>query len=453
MKIRLIYRPTKKDKKIKKQIKSKGRTFRIPRHFRLDRHFMYHVKRRYWLVKKRPWLFRTLMVFPTILILGLLGLFGFAYFYTSDLKDDKDMPIDFGRFGRSDYNRASYVLDANNQIIGRFFYEVRDPIKYKEIPQLLKNGFVAAEDKRFYSPIQFGMDPLATLRAGIIDAGYKVGFKYGNRSGASGITQQASRLLYADDLEEFRERKASLSRKFKEARFAIQLIKKYSKEKIFENLLNMIYFGHGVNGVSEACRYYFGKDIRKDALTPQEVAILVSLNKSPTKYCPIYHKPLLPEINNEMSISEKKKMLDNYETKLAKENTRILIARERYNWVLKRMYEEHYITEREYNSAKINGNELLELSMLHITPLKNHDFGYADRFVKEMLLSTGHDDEELSYSGGLKIYTTIDSRIQKIADEEFQKHLLDVNLEKDKDDKSDQIDGAYIIMEVKTFWQ
>jgi membrane peptidoglycan carboxypeptidase len=448
MKIRLIYRPKKNGPSVPNKKKKKKKSKNLA--FRVHRHFMFHVKRNYWLVKKRPWLFRTLMIFPTMLILGMLGLFSFMYFYTGDLKDDNGQPIDFGKLSRNDYNRASYILDSDGQIIGRIFAEIRDPLKYKEIPALLKNSFVAAEDKRFYSWTQFGIDPRATLRAGIIDLGYKVGFKYGNRSGASGIAQQDSRLFYADEVNEFRNRKPSLSRKFKEARFAIQLFKKYPKEKVFENFLNMIYFGHGVNGVAEACRYYFGKDIRKEKLTPKEVAILVSLNKSPSKYCPIYHEPAKPAVKEGQTPEEIKDDEYQYQKDLAKEMTRVTLARDRYNWVLRRMREESYITEKELQSSLFNGHERLQLSTLRITPLKNPEFGYTNRFVKEMLLTKDYDDEDLTYYGGYKILTTIDSKIQKIADEEFQKHLLDVNLEKDKNDKSDQIEGAYIIMDVKT---
>jgi membrane peptidoglycan carboxypeptidase len=449
MRIRLIYRPNKgippehdKIKKRKKRSKNLA--------FRLHRHFMYHAKRNYWLVKKRPWLFRTLMVFPTILILGILGIFGFMYFYTGDLKDDNGQPIDFGRLSRNDYNRASYILDTNGEIIGRIFAEIRDPLTSKEIPALLKNSFVAAEDKRFYSWKQFGIDPFATLRAGIIETFHKVGFKYGNRSGASGIAQQDSRLFYGDEITEFQNRTPSLSRKFKEARFAIQLVKKYSKDKIFENFLNMIYFGHGVNGAAEACRYYFGKDIRKEKLTPKEVAILVSLNKSPSKYCPIYHEPAKLTVKEGQTPEEIKDDEYQYQKDLAKEMTRVTLARERYNWVLKRMKEESYITEKEFRSSIFNGHERLQMSILHITPLKNPEFGYTNRFVKEMLLITEHDDEDLSYYGGYKILTTIDSKIQHIADEEFKKHLANLNLEKDPNDKSDQIEGAFVIIEVKT---
>src|SRR3989344_5886609 len=257
--------------------------------------------------------------------------------------------------------------------------------------------------------------------------------RLGNASGASGIPSQGVRLYFGDEVKAFRDREHSLVRKIKEARIAIQLSKRYSKDKMIEDLLNLIYFGRGANGIAEASQRYFGKDIRKDQLTLQEIAILVSMNKSSAKYSPIFNNP------NESD--------ENYENKRDKEKIRMSLARDRYNWVLGRMMEDGYISKEEHDKSLFRVDEDLGKSLAVLRPLKNRTFGYGNRIVKEFLFSHGRTEKEISSSGGLRIYTTIDSSIQNIASEEFEKHLAHVNAEKNSDDR---IDGAFVIIEVKT---
>jgi penicillin-binding protein 1A len=351
--------------------------------------------------------------------------------FVGDLNDDRGQPLDLDKLGRSELEVTSHVLDKNGGVIGRFFYKIRDPMRYEEVPAQLANGFIAIEDKRFYS--HSGIDRWAIARAGLIWLGYSVGFKYGTKQGASTITQQLARLLYAEELEEFGNREQSIRRKLREARVAIQIEKRFSKRKILEGYLNRIYFGHGVNGVAEAARLYFGKDIRKEPLTPRETAILASLNKSSEKYCPIFHKP--PKSGATPG-------------ELAQEMTRITIAKARYNWALGRMRDDGYITEQEYLSALFTAHDLIEPGILHVTPLRNRYFGYGSRFVKELLFVNGYEDEDLTHYGGLKIRTNFDPEIQKIAVEELNKHLALLNSE--IPEGKEKLEGAIVIIENKT---
>lgn len=397
--------------------------------------------KKYKVKRRRPWLRNTFILIFLLFCISFGSGYYYIFRYTGDLKNDSGKPIDFTKLSRSDFKKSSTIYASDGEITGRLFEEVRSPVKSQEIPELVKYGFIAAEDKRFNPdrPNKFmldrvcdhlyvGVDPCAILRAGL---GHLMRVR--NTSGASGISSQISRLNFGDDVEAFRAREQSLRRKIKESKVAIQLIKRYPKEEIMENFLNLIYFGRGVNGIAEATQRYFGKDIRKDKLTLREISILVSMNKSPSIYSPVFNVP---------DPSDK-----NYKNKRDKEVIRMSLARDRYNWVLGRMMEDGYISKEDYEKSLFKKDEDLDVKLVELRPLKNPAFGYGNRVVKEFLLSQGRTEKELSNTGGLRIYTTIDSKIQKLATEEFEKHLDSINTEKVPGDK---IDGAFVIIEIKT---
>ncbi len=397
---------------------------------------------KYWviIVKRRKWLRNVFIISFILAIMGLMSLgatYYYMFHYTGDLTDDMGRPIDLKKpESHLNFKRASYIYDSKGHIIGRFYDQIRDPLRLKEVPDILQKAFIAAEDQRFYS--HPGIDMLAVTRAAIGNGAREfLGITWWPSSGASGLGQQFVRSIYAEEVSEFKTRERSISRKIKEARIAIQLVKRYPREKILEDFLNTIYFGHGVNGLAEASQRYFNKDIRRDKLNFREIAILVSLNKSPLLYCPIFHKP------DEASFADKKE----YERALAKEIVRTARARERYNWVLGRMRDENFITENDYEAYAFKKDEPLELEFLKLKPLKDRTFGYGNRLVKEYLISQGFGEDDLSYYGGLRIQTAIDTDIQKIVSEEFEKHLALLNKEQDPDNK---INGAFVVMEVAT---
>lgn len=419
--------------------------------------FRKHLQPDYWIimVKRRPWLKWTLFSFLFLFtILPVVGFLTFYYYtgyipFVGDLNDDNGRPLDFEKLARSDFKKASYVYAADGKTtVGMFFDEIRDQIKIDEVPAIIKKAFIAAEDQRFYTRFQLGIDPIATFRAGIINFSHWIGFKYGNRSGASGIPQQLTRLLYAEEVADFRNRKADIRRKLKEARVAIQLVKKYPKDKILEGFLNLNYFGHGVNGIAETTRRYYGKDIRRDEFNPREAAILASLNKAPYIYCPIYHKPKESALKENISGKKKDELEDKYAVELAKENVRMAKTHERDNWVLSRMQDENYITAEQYNQAAFTNDEPLQSNSIHFTPLKNLKFGYASRFVKEMLMFNGYLDDDITNYGGFRIVTGLDAEIQKIATEEFNNHLALINSEIPTGEE--KLEGAFVIIENKT---
>jgi membrane peptidoglycan carboxypeptidase len=168
-----------------------------------------------------------------------------------------------------------------------------------------------------------------------------------------------------------------------------------------------------------------------DELNTQEVAMLASMNKSANKYSPLFIDP--------------DKEDENYENKRDKEKIRMALARDRYNSSLRRMHEDGYISDKTFKESSFKVDEDLDKSFASLRPIKNRTFEYGNRMVKEFLLTHGYTENEISNIGGLRVYTTIDSKIQKIASDAFEKHLQLVN---EGLDKKKQINGAFIIIGV-----
>ncbi|MBI2057902.1 MAG: transglycosylase domain-containing protein [Candidatus Yanofskybacteria bacterium] len=345
------------------------------------------------LIKKVVFYLFLVLSAIVILVIATGGIFFlYAYFKTSDLPNIK-------KLSDLKLNRSSYIYSKDEKIAGRFFYENRDPVKFKDIPPLVKNAILATEDERFfYSFYHFGIDPISIVRAFVHNT-----LARRTVSGASTITQQLTRQLYENEVPEFRNREVRYKRKWKEARLAVQLEKHYSKEEIFEAYVNYVYLGHGRFGVVEAGRYYFSRELKD--LTIPEAAILAALIKSPARFSPI---------NQEKA------------------------AIERRNRVLMLMAENKFITKEEYEQLKL---ERISLNVSKTEP----SFAYAKDFVRRVLLEKGYDSEKIWHRGGLKVKTTIDSRIQKIATEVLKEHLAKLNSDW-KNDK-EKLEGAVVVIE------
>jgi penicillin-binding protein 1A len=230
-----------------------------------------------------------------------------------------------------------------------------------ELPQVVKDAFVATEDVRFYR--HMGVDPEAVVRAMVAN------FREGRIvEGASTITQQLIKnsLLTPEK---------TYNRKIKEVLLALELEKKYSKEEILNMYLTRIYFGHGAYGLEAAARTYFGKTA-KDLNLP-EAAVLAGLPKAPNRYSPFRE----PEE-----------------------------ARQRMETVLSLMEENEFITKEQEEQAKLDGCKLAS------TPLNNpYEYPYyVDAVVDEAGKRLGISEKEV-YGGGLRIYTALDSKVQQAA--------------------------------------
>ncbi len=277
-----------------------------------------------------------------------------------------------------------------------------DNTEYNGIPQQLVDAFVAIEDKRFNT--HYGVDWKRTFGA-VINTVIPI---YSSKQGGSTITQQLVKNLTDD-------RDQSAMRKVREIMRARYLEREYSKSTILECYLNTIPLGHGLYGVEVASNYYFGKSV--DELTLLECATLASITKAPSSYAPD----------------------DNPESNKARRET-----------VLALMLEENLITQEKYDAAMQEElNLVASREELNESEVNNY---FVDALIvdvtKDLAAKYGWDDAHAAenfYSGGYKIYATIDPEIQKTVDEVFsnsEKYGL-----KGKD--GEQLQGSFTIMDYK----
>jgi len=286
-------------------------------------------------------------------------------------------------------NATTRVFADNGEMLAEFYMENRIPVGLSIIPPHVIKAFLATEDPRFYS--HSGIDVSGVLRAMLsnIRAGKVV-------QGGSSITQQLAKLL-------FLEPEKTLTRKIKEALIALQIERRYSKDEILTLYLNQVYLGNGAYGVEAASERYFGKHVSR--LTLAEGAMLAGLPAAPNKYSPI----------------------NNLERAYA-----------RRMHVLKRMAAEGFITEADLDAAN---QEPIE-----IKPAKNaHGFKapYFVEYVRQRL------EEKFGsttlYKGGLNVYTTLNLKMQEMAEAAMAKDLEGISKRHPRKDK--EIQGAFIAIE------
>lgn len=299
-----------------------------------------------------------------------------------------------------DYTPAapSTIYDRNNKEIDVLYTESRELASIREIPDSLKNAFMAIEDKKFYS--HSGIHLKGILRAIVNN------IKKGKATqGGSSITQQLAKNAFLTS-----ERK--LSRKIKEAILTFEMERTYTKDEILEKYLNEIYFGSGSYGVKTAAKQFFQKDIKD--LNIAESALLAGIPNRPSKYDPVR--------NLENALSRQKIIL-----KEMLSDKRI--SQEEYN----RAIEHEFIVDDENNKRVSNE------SLTVIYPKKNNKFYKNPEFtvLVEDFLQELYSDDEI-FKGGLKIYTTLDLDYQKIAKEVFDNY---------ETLKNSDLDGAMITVD------
>ena len=292
-------------------------------------------------------------------------------------------------------NLSSTVYDDRGKPVDVVYYdENRRIIKYKEIPDNLKNAFVAIEDKTFWKHHGFNFKRM-------VGAVIKSIFGSGNISGTSTITQQLARNVYLPDIKSER----SIKRKIIEMYYAYQIEKDLSKEDILEGYLNTIYLGYGCYGVNSAAMMYFSKDVGE--LTLQECASLAALPQAPDLYA------LLKNKKDENC----KKIRDGLYANDVTKDRRYL--------VLDLMADQDYITEMQAAAAK---KPLADF----INPNKTSYTGSSRSYFKDYLIAcviedlmeeygkTKEDAANMVYTKGLKIYSTLDSKAQDVIYKEFK---------------------------------
>src|SRR5713226_6629861 len=221
-------------------------------------------------LRRRRWIRWAIMAVLVVVVVTGLGVAASAVWVLTILPGSLPSVSQLERF---DASEGTKVYDDNDELITEFHVERRIFVPLAQIPKALREAIIATEDARFYS--HYGVDPM-----GIARAVYQ-NFRRGRIvEGGSTITQQLAKVLFLTP-------DRSLDRKLKEAVLAVELERRYSKDRILEMYLNQIYFGHGAFGVEAAARTFFGKGVSE--LTPAECVLLAGLPKAPSTYSPFDH--------------------------------------------------------------------------------------------------------------------------------------------------------------------
>lgn len=313
--------------------------------------------------------------FSAIISAGLffmvIALVGLTFF----LKQVSDDLPDYKQLAKYEPAVTTRLFAGDGQLLMEYAAEKRLFVPIDKIPSLVKNAFIAAEDKHFYT--HGGIDYTGIVRA-VLNNVKNIG-KGRRPAGASTITQQvAKNFLLSSEV--------SYIRKIKEAMLANRMNKAFTKDHILELYLNEIYLGNRAYGVAAAALNYFDKALEE--LSIEEVAYLAALPKGPNNYHPVRR----------------------HDAAIA-----------RRNWVIGRMAEDGYISQEE---AAVAQEKPLSVVSKQTGFLKD-----AEYYSEEVRRTISHNlGDDALYEGGLIVRTTIDPKIQSIATKAFRKGLLDYDL-------------------------
>ncbi len=281
-------------------------------------------------------------------------------------------------------NLATQILSSDGVVLGKFYYnDNRTPITYEELPTNIVQALIATEDERYYD--HSGIDWYATLRAI---------YFLGKRGGASTITQQLARQLFVGVRS--RNKKEAIIQKIKEWVLSIQLERRYTKEEIIAMYLNIYDFGYNADGVRSAAKIFFNSN--PENLTIEQSATLVGMLQNSSLYNPIRR----PEL-----------------------------VKKRRNVVFQQMYRNQLLTLEEKDSLSLLNLEIKFTPESHREGLATYFRAYLQDFMKKWTKKNYKSDGSTYnlYRDGLKIYTTIDSRLQTIGEESVSEHMK--NLQKE----------------------
>ena len=318
----------------------------------------------------------------------------YSVFYLASIGKFGEMP-DFRQLENPKTNFASEIISSDNQILGKYYFnDNRTPVNYEEINQETVNALISTEDERFYS--HPGIDLKATLRAIIF---------LNTRGGASTISQQLARQLFVG----VRSRNIiqAVGQKIKEWVIAIELEKQYTKEEIITMYLNIYDFGYYGDGIKSASNIYFSKDPIN--LKTEESAMLIGMLQNSSLYDPIKR----PEI-----------------------------TKKRRDLVLMQMAKNNYLSEKQKDSLQKIPLELNYTPQSHRRGLATYFRSYLRGFMKNWTNNNFKKDGSSYnlYVDGLKIYTTINSKMQQYAEESVIEHMK--NLQKEFFIQNDTVSSA-----------
>ncbi|MFP6582112.1 MAG: PBP1A family penicillin-binding protein [Candidatus Hydrogenedentota bacterium] len=286
---------------------------------------------------------------------------------------------------------GSKIFSADGEELGEFAREARQVVPLNAIPLKVQKAFIATEDDTFYE--HQGVRPLSLMRA-VLDS-----FRTNHLRGASTITQQIVRNIDVTGVS----KEQTVQRKLREMLVALQLERQYTKDEILELYLNQIFLGVSAYGVESAARQYYLKNISD--LTLGEAALLAGLTRSP-------------------NINQPFKNPD--------------FAEQRRNIVLRQMYNERFITEEEFEAARVESvadSVILPSERALYVDTKDNRWTpnkfkapYFSEDVRKFMsrppapYQVGITQDDL-FEGGLEISTTIDLRLQKAAEDILLAHL------------------------------
>lgn len=299
------------------------------------------------------------------LVVAGVGFVAILNYYGSDLPDYKQLktyqpPI------------VTRIYAGDGRLMAEFAQEKRIFMPIDKIPDLVKNAFIAAEDKNFYT--HQGVDPTAIVRAAWVYAQHLMG-KDVNVVGGSTITQQVVKNFLLTNERKF-------ERKIREAILASRIERAMSKDQILELYLNEIFLGYRAYGVAAAALQYFNKSL--DELTVAEAAYLAGLPKAPNNYHPIR--------NHDRAVKQR-------------------------NEVIRRMESNGFITEGQAELARLAPLEVIERD----EDRRVNAPYFAEEVRRQLAERYGEDS---LYQGGLAVRSTIDPRLQAIAEKALREGLM-----------------------------
>lgn len=316
--------------------------------------------------RRKRSIWRWLLLIPLLLVLAAAAVAAFVVLSVRIEFVEMAKQFDLGRMERME--SASLIYDRQGELMGKIFIQNRDPVPYEKIPQVLVQAVVATEDQRFWE--HDGVDYMGILRA--MQANWTAGRI---RQGASTVTQQLARNSF--DLKE-----RTYRRKLLEMALAHRIEEQFSKEKIMEMYLNRVYFGGGLYGAEAAARGYYG--IPAAEMTAAQAAVLAGLLKSPNSLSPW---------------------------------TNLEASRVNRDYVLGQMHQLGFLDRAAYEKA------LAEPLVVRKRPDPVKQ-SYAMDYVRQQAIASLGFDRAMN--GGFRIYTTIDSDLQREAERSLQRRLAEV---------------------------
>jgi|SRR5579863_253848 penicillin-binding protein 1A len=295
--------------------------------------------------------------------------------------------IDFSILAQYNSARPSILFDDEGNEWGRFQLDRRDPVDGARLPQHVINAFIAAEDWDFFS--HSGISWKGIIRSIVVN------IYYGRKAqGASTITQQLVKLLFFDSQKTF-------TRKIKEQLYAVLVEQQLTKEQILYTYLNNVCFGCGIYGVEAASQRFWSKHAHE--ISVEQACTLAGVIRSPARYCPLLYP---------------------------------LSAQKRRDIILGKMKHLGFITLQEYEDA-----------LAHVIEIHDKSCDTFAPHIKEMLRLSLENivGKTALYCGGLHIQTTVNRKMQNVAQDAFKTEMIKLRAE-----LGDELDGGMIVLDRKS---